>query len=106
MSTRFDDPQSRSRALFERARQVIPGGTSKANLHVRPHPFYLAEGRGCRVTDVDGVERLDAINNFTALIHGHGFPPIVEAVTRQVARGSAFASSTARAGNNAVINGS
>ncbi|HEY7142546.1 MAG TPA: aspartate aminotransferase family protein [Methylomirabilota bacterium] len=94
MSTRFDDPGSHSRALYERARQVIPGGTSKANLHVRPHPFYLAEGRGCRVTDVDGVERLDAINNFTALIHGHAFPPLVDAVSRQLARGTAFSAST------------
>jgi glutamate-1-semialdehyde 2,1-aminomutase len=94
MDTRFDDPRSQSRALFERARRVIPGGTSKANLHVRPHPFYLLEGHGCRVTDVDGVERLDAINNFTALIHGHAFPPAVEAVTRQVRRGTAFSAST------------
>ena len=94
MGTKFDDPGSHSRALFERARQVIPGGTSKANFHVRPHPFYLAEGRGCRVTDVDGVERLDAINNFTALIHGHAFPPLVAAVSRQLSRGTAFAAST------------
>jgi len=92
--TRFTDPDSASARLFARARRVIPGGTSKANLHVKPHPFYLASGRGCRVTDVDGVERLDAINNFTALIHGHAFPPVVEAVTRQVARGTAFAAST------------
>ena len=91
---RFDDPGSASAQLFERARRVIPGGTSKANLHVRPHPFYLAEGRGCRVTDVDGVERLDAINNFTALIHGHAFPPIVDAVSRRLARGTAFSAST------------
>ena len=91
---RFDDPASASARLFERASRVIPGGTSKANLHVRPHPFYLAEGQGCRVTDVDGVERLDAINSFTALIHGHAFPPIVDAVTRRLARGSAFSAST------------
>jgi glutamate-1-semialdehyde 2,1-aminomutase len=94
MGTRFDDPRSHSRALFERARQVIPGGTSKANFHIHPHPFYLTGGQGCRVTDVDGVERLDAINNFTALIHGHAFPPLVEAVSRQLARGTAFAAST------------
>ena len=94
MGTRFDDPGSHSRALFERARQVIPGGTSKANFHIHPHPFYLTEGHGCRVTDADGVERLDAINNFTALIHGHAFPPLVEAVSRQLARGTAFAAST------------
>ncbi len=94
MGTKFDDPGSQSRALFERARQVIPGGTSKANFHVHPHPFYLAEGRGCRATDVDGVERIDAINNFTALIHGHAFPPLVDAVSRQLSRGTAFAAST------------
>src|SRR5215467_13259924 len=90
----YSDPGSASARLYERARKVIPGGTSKANLHMRPHPCYVASGAGCRVTDVDGVERLDAINNFTALIHGHGFPPIVEAVTRQVSRGTAFATST------------
>jgi glutamate-1-semialdehyde 2,1-aminomutase len=94
MPNRFLDAASASARLYERARRVIPGGTSKANMHVRPHPCYIAYGAGCRVTDVDGVERLDAINNFTALIHGHGFPPIVEAVTRQVARGTAFAAST------------
>jgi glutamate-1-semialdehyde 2,1-aminomutase len=94
MTSRFRDADSASARLYQRARLVIPGGTSKANMHVRPHPCYIAYGAGCRVTDVDGVERLDAINNFTALIHGHGFPPIVEAVTRQVARGTAFAAST------------
>jgi glutamate-1-semialdehyde 2,1-aminomutase len=94
MPRRFDDPGSASARLFERARRVIPGGTSKANQDVRPHPFYLTEGRGCRVTDADGVERLDALNNFTALIHGHAFPPIVEAVTRRLARGSAFSASS------------
>ncbi|MGH7267125.1 MAG: aspartate aminotransferase family protein [Candidatus Rokuibacteriota bacterium] len=94
MSNDFRQAGSASAHLFERARRVIPGGTSKANVHVRPHPCYIAYGKGCRVTDVDGVERLDAVNNFTALIHGHAFPPVVEAVTRQVSRGTAFSGST------------
>jgi glutamate-1-semialdehyde 2,1-aminomutase len=94
MAKRFSESDSASAALYARARRVIPGGTSKANMHVRPHPCYVAYGAGCRVTDVDGVERLDAVNNFTALIHGHGFGPVVEAVTRQVARGTAFTAST------------
>jgi glutamate-1-semialdehyde 2,1-aminomutase len=94
MARRFDEAGSASSRLYERARRVIPGGTSKANMDVHPHPVYLASGSGCRVTDVDGVTRLDALNNFTALIHGHAFPPVVEAVTRQVARGTAFAAST------------
>ena len=49
MSTRFDDPGSHSRALFERARRVIPGGTSKANFHVRPPDDRQSsqKGQGC-----------------------------------------------------------
>jgi len=94
VAKRYAESGSASGELFARARRVIPAGTSKANMRIRPHPCYIASGAGCRVTDVDGVERLDALNNFTALIHGHGFPPVVDAVTRQVARGSAFASST------------
>src|SRR3989442_360455 len=93
-ANRFLDPSSASARLFARAQRLIPGGTSKANFNVKPHPFYVASGRGCRITDLDGVERLDAINNFTALVHGHAFPPVVQAVTEQVARGSAFAAST------------
>jgi len=93
-ANRFLEPGSASARLFEDARRVIPGGTSKANFDVRPHPFYFVSGRGCRVTDADGVERLDALNNFTALIHGHAFPPVVARVSEQLARGTAFAAST------------
>ena len=61
---------SASARLFAEAGTLIPGGTSKANFNVRPHPLYFTSGRGARVTDLEGVERLDCINNFTALIHG------------------------------------
>ena len=93
-ANRFLEPGSAPGRLFEDARRVIPGGTSKANFDARPHPFYFVSGRGCRVTDADGVERLDALNNFTALIHGHAFPPVVTRVSEQLARGTAFAAST------------
>jgi glutamate-1-semialdehyde 2,1-aminomutase len=93
-ANRFLEPGSASARLFEEARQIIPGGTSKANFDVRPHPLYVVSGRGCHVTDADGVERLDALNNFTALIHGHAFPPVVARVSEQLARGTAFAAST------------
>ncbi len=93
-ANRFAQPGSASARLYAEALQVIPGGTSKANLVLKPHPFYVVSGRGCRVTDVDGAERLDANNNFTALIHGHAFAPVVRAVTEQLQRGSAFAVST------------
>jgi len=43
---------------------------------------------------VDGRQWLDLHGNFTTLIHGHAFPPIVEAVERQLRDGTCFANPT------------
>jgi glutamate-1-semialdehyde 2,1-aminomutase len=90
----FLTPDSQSAKWYREAVQFIPAGTSKANLYMRPHQLYVRGGSGCWATDLDGVERLDCINNFTALIHGHAFPPVVRAVTEQLSRGTNFAFST------------
>jgi len=84
----------KSAALFERAEQVLPGGVSRNTLLRGAHPLYVAQGKGCRVTDVDGVERIDFANNMASHIHGHAFGPIVEAVTQQLQRGTAFTMAT------------
>jgi glutamate-1-semialdehyde 2,1-aminomutase len=76
----YPDMQSRSAQLFERAKAALPGGNSRLTVYYAPYPVYLASGNGARVTDVDGVERLDFVNNMTALIHGHSHPLVVEAV--------------------------
>ena len=44
--------------------------------------------------DVDGVERIDFANNMASLIHGHAHPAIVDAVTDQLRRGTAFTMAT------------
>ncbi|MGE5849692.1 MAG: aspartate aminotransferase family protein [Candidatus Methylomirabilota bacterium] len=90
----FLTPDSQSAKWYREAIQFIPAGTSKANLYMRPHQLYVRNGSGCWATDLDCVERLDCINNFTALIHGHAFPPVVRAVTEQLSRGTNFAFST------------
>ncbi len=81
---------SRSAELFERAKRVLPGGVSRNTVLRAPHPAYAAHGEGCRVTDLDGVTRIDFSNNMASLIHGHACPEIVEAVTAQLQHGSAF----------------
>jgi glutamate-1-semialdehyde 2,1-aminomutase len=60
----------------------------------RPHPFYAVRGEGCYVTDIEGVRRIDFANNMCSLIHGHGHPAIVAAVTEQLQRGTAFTFAT------------
>ncbi len=85
---------TRSAELFERAKRVLPGGVSRNTVLRSPHPAYAAFGKGCRITDLDGVERIDFSNNMCSLIHGHADPDIEHAVTDQLARGSAFMMAT------------
>ena len=77
----YPDNQSVSAALYERARRVMPSGNTRGTVFFKPFPTYAASGEGCRVTDVDGVERIDFVNNYSSLIHGHR-PPEVMAATR------------------------
>ncbi len=85
---------SRSAALYERAQQVLPGGVSRNTVLRDPHPSYADYGVGCRLTDIEGVTRLDFSNNMASLIHGHADPDIVRAVTEQLCKGSAFTMAT------------
>ncbi len=87
----YRERTKRSRELFERAGQTLEGGTTRTSVFFAPYPCYTAEGHGCRFTDLDGNVRIDFLNNYTSLLHGHAYPPIVEAVARQMQKGSAYA---------------
>lgn len=87
-------PRARSAHLFRRARRVFPGGTTRATIEKDPIPVYLASGEGAFVRDVDGNRLLDLNNNFTTLIHGHGYGPVADAVGRFVRSGTCFANPT------------
>ena len=90
----YPDSLSRSARLYERARKVLPGGNSRTSVFFKPYPLYAVSGSGSRVVDEDGVERIDFVNNYTSLIHGHAHPRIVAAVTEQIRSGSCFSAPT------------
>ncbi len=79
-----------SRALHERAAAVMPGGTTRTTTYFDPYPLYIERGDGCRVWDADGTERIDMLGNYTAMILGHAHPKVVEAISKQAARGTGF----------------
>ena len=85
---------SASARLYERALEILPGGVSRNTVLRKPHPLYADHASGCRITDIEGVERIDFSNNMTSLIHGHAHPAIVEAVNEQLRRGTAFSEAT------------
>jgi len=81
----------KSEQMSHRARKVFPGGDTRASAHYGPYPLVMEKAAGCHLVDADGHEIIDFMNNFTSLIHGHAHPAVVEAVSQQVASGSAYA---------------
>lgn len=85
---------SKSEEIYKQACNYIPGGVSRNTIYRKPHPYYVAKASGCRVTDIEGVERIDFANNMASLIHGHAHPDIVAAVMEQIQKGTAFTLAT------------
>jgi glutamate-1-semialdehyde aminotransferase len=84
-----------SEALWERAEAVIPCGTqtlSKAPSQFvnGVYPKYLVRGRGCRVTDADGNQYIDYPMALGAILLGHAYPKVADAVARQAREGTLF----------------
>ncbi len=90
----WPDRNSRSAELYERARKVLPGGISRLQTLVDPFPIYAGRGEGATIVDVDGTHRLDMMNNFASLIHGHARSEVIDAATRAARHGSCFAMPT------------
>ena len=86
--------KSKSQSLYEEAVKVLPGGISRNTIYRKPHPDYASRGAGSRVTDIDGVTRIDFANNMASLIHGHAHSQVVKAVTEQLKLGTAFTMAT------------
>lgn len=93
-ATGFAGFGQRSKENFARARHVFPDGTSRVTIERDPEPLYIERGSGSYLFDVDGRRFLDLNCNFTMLIHGHAFAPVVEAIAHQILRGSCFANPT------------
>ena len=84
------DQGSKSKRLYDRALSVMPGGNSRHTIVMDPYPVYAQSGQGCWVVDVEGQERIDFINNYTALIRGHSDPDVTAVVSEVIHNGTAF----------------
>jgi glutamate-1-semialdehyde 2,1-aminomutase len=80
----------RSRAAFDAACEVVPGGISRSGIAFAPHPIVFESGHGCRAIDVDGHEYIDFLNNHASLVHGHAHPDVTAAIRQQAERGTAW----------------
>jgi glutamate-1-semialdehyde 2,1-aminomutase len=90
----FERKHPTSARLYDRARRVFPGGVTHDNRRFVPFPLYVDRAAGSRKWDVDGNEVIDYVMGHGALILGHCHPKLVEAVQRQVARGTHYGASS------------
>jgi glutamate-1-semialdehyde 2,1-aminomutase len=81
-----------SARLYEAASKVIAGGVSSdiRRSSTAAPPLYVDHAQGAHLWDVDGNEYVDYVLGQGPLLFGHSHPRIVEAVTRQVARGQTY----------------
>lgn len=84
----------RSAELFERAKQLMPGGVNSPVRAYAPYPFFTKRAHGSRLVDVDGNEYIDYCMAYGALILGHAHPAVVEAVKAQLDHGSLYGTPT------------
>jgi glutamate-1-semialdehyde 2,1-aminomutase len=80
----------KSSDLFTKAKGLMPGGVSSPVRAIKPYPFYVKSGDGCRITSVDGSEYIDCCMAYGPLIVGHTHPLIHQAITWQLSQGWLF----------------
>ena len=86
--------QPRSTELITLAGEHLAGGATSNWQIAQPQAVWMSHGAGSKVYDVDGTEYVDMHGGYGASIAGHAHPAIVEAVSRQVRRGTHFAQPT------------
>ena len=69
----------------------MPGGDTRTSVHHQPYPLTIVRGEGAFIWDADGNRYIDLLGNYTSLVHGHAYPPIVEAIAHAARCGTAWA---------------
>ena len=87
---RFRAATPKSAELAKRAERVMPGGDTRTTTYHRPYPLTIVRGEGPFLWDADGNRYIDLVGNYTSLVHGNAYPPIVEAVAKTARGGTAW----------------
>ncbi len=86
-----------SRALFERARRIIPGGVNspvRAGKAVGVDPPFIDRAKGCFLWDAEGRQYIDYVCSWGPMILGHAHPAVVQAIAEALERGTSYGAPT------------
>jgi glutamate-1-semialdehyde 2,1-aminomutase len=87
----------RSREIFERAQQILPGGVNspvRAFRAVNSTPPVIQKGSGSQIYDVDGNCYVDFVGSWGPLILGHAHPKVIQAIISSAGHGTSFGALT------------
>jgi glutamate-1-semialdehyde 2,1-aminomutase len=88
---------TKSKALFEQANKVIPGGVNspvRAFKSVGGTPVFMQHAKGAYMYDVDGNRYVDYINSWGPMILGHAYEPVVKAIQEYATYSTSFGAPT------------
>lgn len=88
---------TKSKALFEQANKVIPGGVNspvRAFKSVGGTPIFMQHAKGAYMYDVDDNRYIDYINSWGPMILGHAYEPVVKAIQEYAGYSTSFGAPT------------
>jgi glutamate-1-semialdehyde 2,1-aminomutase len=88
---------TKSKELFERAQQSIPGGVNspvRAFKSVGGTPLFIRKAKGAYLYDVDGNRYIDYIASWGPMILGHAWEPVVKAIRKYAAWSTSYGAPT------------
>ncbi|WP_069807216.1 aspartate aminotransferase family protein [Vulcanisaeta thermophila] len=84
----YEERTPKSREFLNRARKVLPGGTTYQIRYYRPYPVYITKALGTRVWDLDGNSYVDYWMGHGTHILGHSPDVVINAVAEAMREGT------------------
>lgn len=88
---------SKSKAAFEAAKELMPGGVNSPVRSYRSMgstPPFIARAEGSRIYDIDGNEYIDYVGSWGPMVVGHAHPEVVRAIQEAAMRGTSYGAPT------------
>src|SRR5699024_5655277 len=70
--------------LFQKAKEIMPGGITSKIKNFSPYPIVRRSGQGAYLTDVDNNDYIEYLLSYSALMLGHGHPKINDTLKSHV----------------------
>jgi len=79
-----------SSSLFDRAKEIIPGGVNSPVRFYEPYPFFALYGKGSKIITIEHDTLIDYCLGYGAVILGHAYLDVISAVKAQLDKGNIF----------------